>query len=155
MANDGKKSEELIRVMLKSYQETESAYFNRLYDSTTAKGGFVPPQAGDFMGMFEGTGYVIEVKSSERRTTMLEVPRSYIRDSQIIGPRLYIRAGGSGLFIFHSLATDTFELFDSKDIVKWWLGKGKLSTKMILARAKGKAAFKKKLLSYFKAVVIL
>lgn len=150
MANDGKKSEEIVRVILKGFQETEEACFARLYDSTTAKGGYVPPQVGDFFGMFQGVGYVIEVKSSEKYDSMMHAPKSYIRTSQIVGARLWVRAGGRGLFIFHSLASNVFEAWESADVIKWVLKGEKLTVCKRLFLAQGKKDFETKLLEKLK-----
>jgi len=150
MANDGKKSEEIVRKILKGFQETQEAYFTRLYDSTTARGGYVPPQAGDFMGVFQGDAYVIEVKSSEKHNTMMDVPKGYIRASQIVGARLWVRAGGRGLFIFHGLAGNAFEVWDSADVVNWVLKGEKLTVARRLVLAKGKVDFETKLLRKLK-----
>lgn len=150
MANNGKKSEEIVRVILKGFQETQEAFFARLYDSTTAKGGYVPPQAGDFYGLFQGDAYVIEVKSSELYNTMMNVPKSYIRASQIVGARLWIRAGGRGLFIFHGLSGNIFEVWESADIIKWVLKGEKLTAARRLVLARGKQDFETKLLRKLK-----
>jgi len=149
MANDGKKSEEIVRKILKGFQEKHEAYFTRLYDSTTAKGGYVPPQAGDFLGIFQGDAYVIEVKSSQKHNTMMEVPKSYIRASQIVGARLWIRAGGKGLFIFHGTTTNVFEVWGSADIIKWVLHGEKLTAGKRILIAQGKKDFETKLLRKF------
>jgi len=150
MANDGKKSEEIVRKILKGFQETQEAYFTRLYDSTTARGGYVPPQAGDFMGVFQGDAYVIEVKSSETHDTMMTVPKGYIRAAQIVGARLWVRAGGRGLFIFHGLAGNVFEVWDSSDVVRWILKGEKLTRGRRLLLAQGKKDFETKLLRKLK-----
>lgn len=150
MTNNGKKSEEIVRVILKGFQEKQGAYFTRLYDSTTAKGGYVPPQAGDFMGVFEGYAYVIEVKSSQKHESMMAVPRGYIRASQVLGARLWIRAGGRGLFIFHSLSGDVFEVWDSAHIVAWVLGGTRVVKEQRLLVAVGKKSFENKLLESLK-----
>ena len=150
MANDGKKSEEIVRVILKGFQEKHEAYFTRLYDSTTAKGGYVPPQAGDFLGIFQGDAYVIEVKSSEKHNSLVGVPKSYIRASQIVGARLWIRGGGRGLFIFHGLGENVFEVWDSTDVINWVLHAVKLTPARRLVLAKGKKDFETKLLRKLK-----
>jgi len=145
VANNGKKSEEAVRVILKGYQEKFPAFFTRLYDSTTAKGGYVPPQVADFLGVYDGLALAIEVKSSEKHLSMLKVPKGYIRSSQIVGGRIFIRAGGKGLFIFHSLTGDVWEVWDSQDVIAWVLHGEKLTEGARLLKVKGKKNLEVKL----------
>lgn len=150
MANDGKKSEEIVRVILKSYQEKHPAFFTRLYDATTARGAYVPPQVADFLGVFDGTPLAIEVKSSEKHTSLGSVPKTYIQPSQVAGGRIFVRAGGKGLFIFHSLKDDFYELWDTSDVISWVLSGRRLESDQRLLRVKGKTALKIKLLEKIK-----
>ena len=107
----------------------------------------MPPQAGDFMGVFEGVPYVIEVKSSSKHSSMLSVPKSYIRASQIVGARLWIRAGGAGFFIFHGISGGgIFEVWNSADVVNWVLEGTKLIPESRVLLAKGRRDFEIKLL---------
>lgn len=149
MANNGKKSEETVRVILKGYQEKFPAFFTRLYDSTTARGGFVPPQVADFLGVFEGIPYAIEVKSSEKHNSLRDVPKGYIRASQIVGGRIFIRAGGKGLFIFHSLTGDIWEAWDTQDIINWVLHDKKLTESVRMLKVKGKKNLESQLSEVF------
>lgn len=138
MANNGKKSEETVRVILKGYQEKFPAFFTRLYDSTTARGGFVPPQVADFLGVFEGIPYAIEVKSSEKHNSLRDVPKGYIRASQIVGGRIFIRAGGKGLFIFHGLRRDVWEVWDTAQVIDWVLNGVELPEDLRMVHVVGK-----------------
>lgn len=119
--NDGKKEEEFVRDMFVILQEQRQFMYHRLYDTHSAGGSsIIPPQISDFLATYQGISLAIEVKSSTKHKSMIGVPRSYVRATQVAKMRLHLRAGGVGLFIFVQGGTKKFEIYDAKTIIKWY-----------------------------------
>ena len=121
MKNDGKNSEESVRLALKGMQGKRKCQFNRLYDTTSARGSLIPPQLADFCGTFEGVSWAIEVKSSTEHTSFTTIHKGALREAQVALMRLHIRAGGLGFYIFHNVPRDTWEIWDCENILQWFI----------------------------------
>ena len=150
--NDGKPSEAVVQVILKNYMSRNPCYFARLYDTTSARGSFIPQQIADFWGAFAGVPMVVEVKSSNKKeyVGLLKIPKSYISDGQVSLGRLFVRAGGQGYFVFHCIVEDTFEVWDTEDVIQWVLTSKRPSLHRRLAKAQGKKELAVELLQIFK-----
>lgn len=120
-SNDGKASEGHVQEALVETQSKKKLFFMRLYDTTSAKGSYIPAQIADFFFVFKGLSFSLEVKSSSIHRSLRDVPRSYIRDTQIAKLRLLLRAGGHGLFIFEGLKKGElgWEIWDGAEVVSW------------------------------------
>ncbi len=119
--NDGKKAEEFVRDVFVSLQEKKPFSFHRLYDTHSAGGSsIIPPQISDFLATYKGLSLAIEVKSSAKHMSLMGVPRSYIRATQIAKMRLHLRSGGIGLFIFVREDTKKFEIHSAEEVISWY-----------------------------------
>lgn len=145
--NDGKAPEEKVREALVALQEKEPVFFFRLYDSTSAQGASIPAQISDFFLTYRGLSISLEVKSSEKHTSLADCPKSYIRKTQVAKSRLLYRAGGSSLYVFHSLADDVFEVWDGLLVGRWVLGQAKLKGSKPILSFKGKKLLQEQLLA--------
>jgi len=104
-------------------ERKHKATFIRLYDSTSAGygsgGSLIPPQPGDFIVHAMTVGCLLEVKSSQVHHTLPEVAiKSAFRDSQILGARLWARAGAKALCVFIHLPTKYIQLWDMASVVE-------------------------------------
>lgn len=116
MSNDGKSAEDYIREALKLLEKTKQSTFIRLYDSRSAGfgkgGGIIPEQPSDFIFTVEGLTSLLEVKSSEKYNSLKETTlRNVFSDNQMLGAKLWTRAGASALVAFHSAITGRFEIW--------------------------------------------
>ena len=111
--NDGKKAEELTRQALLHLVKTELFVFQRLYDTTSARGGIIPEQPSDFIGLFRGRGGLIEVKSSLTKHGLRDcVLREVFTTNQIKSARLWKRSGGFAICVYVCLANNWAEVWD-------------------------------------------
>lgn len=120
----GHEFQALIQECLTELQKTTRMRFTRLYDTRSTQGGCLPEQDGDFMTMCCGNGWLIEAKASlkfeslgESRSSLTEM----VAEHQAAAQRIYVRAGGYGLLVFHHL---------DSGVVEFWRG-----DKVGLARA--------------------
>lgn len=121
MANDGKKAEGYVQEALKVVEAKSKFTFVRLYDSKSAGlgtgGNVIPPQPADYIVLFDGICFLLEVKSSERHTSLAQATlRETFSAEQMLGVRLWERAGGGAVCAFYSLKSELFEIWDSRDI---------------------------------------
>jgi hypothetical protein len=122
MSNDGKEAEGYIRDALKLFERKSRSTFVRLYDSKSAglgKGGnVIPPQPADFIGLWKGLSFLLEVKSSERYDSLAQATiREVFSSEQMLGVRLWSRCSGAALCAFYSIPADRFEIWDGRDIL--------------------------------------
>lgn len=125
-SNDGKLAEHLIQSTLKEMEKTSKSTWVRLYDSKSAglgKGGnVIPPQPADYIVATTRGCYLLEVKSSIVATTLADTSiRSLFKENQILGARLWFRAGQRAFCAFYSVKTRTFELWDMNHVVAAYL----------------------------------
>lgn len=101
----GKQFEGRIQQLLSKMQETTRMRLVRLYDthSTGMAGHSLPEQDGDFIAVAAGHSWLIEVKTSFDHTSLGESRKSLalMATNQAAGQRLWVRAGGYGLVLFH------------------------------------------------------
>lgn len=117
MANDGKVAEGLIQSALMKLEQTRKATWVRLYDSTSAGvgsgGNFIPPQPADFIVVTDKAVFILEVKSSQESASLLEKNvHGFFKQSQILGAKLWKRAGRTSYCAFYCLGTERFEFWD-------------------------------------------
>ena len=149
--NDGKAEEEFCREVFVTLQEKRKFSFHRLYDTHSAGGtSIIPPQISDFLATFEGMSLAIEVKSSSKHSSMIGVPRSYVRSTQVAKMRLHCRSHGLGIFIFVKAKTKEFEIYDAKDIIAWYrAGNKRQKLGSPIAAGEGKGGLYEELLNSF------
>lgn len=121
MANDGKSAEGYVTDALKLLERTRKSTFIRLYDSRSAGfgsgGNLVPPQPADFVFVLDGVTSLLEVKSSDRYKSLTECTvRNVFSEEQMLGAKLWTRAGNGALVAFYSLKTKQFEIWDTMAI---------------------------------------
>lgn len=121
VANDGKSAEGYITDALKLLERNRKSTFIRLYDSRSAGfgngGNLVPPQPADFIFVLDGLTSLLEVKSSDRYKSLTECTvRNIFSEEQMLGAKLWTRAGNLALTAFYSLVTKQFEIWSSMAI---------------------------------------
>lgn len=109
----GKEFEERIRELISELQKTTRSRLVRLYDTHSAGGNILPEQDGDFVVLFFGKPWLIEVKSSYEHTSLGESRKSLnlMKTNQAAGARLWARAGGYSLVIFYQADTPYVEFW--------------------------------------------
>lgn len=117
VANDGKEAEDIVRQALMLLERQRAATFLRLYDSRSAGlgsgGNVIPPQPADYVVALNGVTSLLEVKSSERHESLrFAVLRDTFSEDQMLGVKLWSRAGNRSLVAFFSVALKKFELWD-------------------------------------------
>lgn len=109
----GKWFEAEVQKCLETLQQKQSATYQRLYDTASA-GSFMPKQPGDFIVVYQGIPFLLEVKSSTRYQSLTDggAMRSLIKDHQIAAQRVWHRAGAAGGFIFLGADKESVEFWD-------------------------------------------
>ncbi|WP_422451962.1 hypothetical protein [Endozoicomonas sp. ALC066] len=97
----GKWFEGEIQKSLDHLQRKHKSTYQRLYDTTSAA-GFMPKMPGDFICVYRGIPFLLEVKASSKYQSLSDggAMRSLIKDHQIAAQRVWHRAGAAGGFIF-------------------------------------------------------
>jgi len=122
MENDGKFSEGKVTEALKRMEEKYKATYVRLYDSTSAGGSHIHGQPGDFILAVKGTPVLLEVKSSIKRSCLSSCTlRHAFSKGQILGARLWARAGASALCVFHHVHYDFMEIWSMQPVIEAYL----------------------------------
>jgi hypothetical protein len=121
--NNGKWAENHVQSALDYMERKHNTTFIRLYDSTSAGyssgGSLLPGQPGDFVVQAMTVGCLLEVKSSETHLTLQDTTiRNVFRDSQILGARLWARAGAKALCVFINLPSKYMQLWDMANVVQ-------------------------------------
>ncbi len=126
MANDGKVSEGHVQEALKEMERRYKSTWVRLYDSKSAGlgsgGNIIPPQPSDFIVATPNRVATLEVKSSEMVASLVDTNlRAMFKENQILGARLWMRAGHGAICVFHSLVSNRFEIWSMKPVVEAYL----------------------------------
>jgi len=100
----------------------------RLHD-TAAAGNFLPATDGDYILMCSGTGILLEAKCSAKYDSLASCASSNISKGQILSQRLWSRAGGTGLFVFASVLSRTFQVWDGLHVAKQRVAGSRLDAK--------------------------
>lgn len=123
MANIGKALQSTTMSALKSLASRIPLYVHRLEDTHAAR-NFLPTTPGDFLVVYNGIAYLIECKSSEQEDVDFGSRfRSLVPNTQIASARLWIRAGGESLFLFHSIPHDLYAVYAGKVVVSMYQNK--------------------------------
>ena len=110
-----------IHAYLKELEPKMRMRHRRLYDTRSTQGGALPEQDGDFLTLVNGREWLIEVKASlkfqslgQSRSSLTEL----VAEHQAAAQRLQVRAGGTGMFIFHQLDSPYVEIWDGNHVGK-------------------------------------
>lgn len=110
----GKEFEEHLQSALKLMQKKMKFTFSRMYDSHSS-GGFLPAQPGDFCGVANGRGWLMEAKSSAK-VDSLHLNKSVLSDNmsstQSAFMKIWHRAGALTVVPFLSQETGVVEFWD-------------------------------------------
>ena len=105
--------EDTVKAALEELQAAGPLFYTRLYDTRSAS-TFLPPQPGDFIGICEGTGFLLEVKASTKFESLAQpgAMRKLIDSKQALCSYLACRAKGDGLFLFRGKTSGAVEIWD-------------------------------------------
>jgi hypothetical protein len=126
MNNDGKSAEDLVRAALETMEAKSRATFIRLYDSRSAGfgsgGNTIPPQPADFVVVLDGVTFLLEVKSSVTHHSLANTTlRNVFSAEQMLGVKLWTRAGAQSMVAFYSESDSRFELWEGLPIREAYL----------------------------------
>lgn len=129
----GYEFEEILRKLMDELRQTRPFFYHRFPDTRSASRGkratFLSPQPSDFLIRVKAESYLLELKASERYTSLTSCLKSSVRNTQAALTKLWIRAGGSSLFLFRSCQDDMVEAWDGKDVVEAYFGGKRLAVK--------------------------
>lgn len=126
MKNDGKALENAVREALKAHQETNQSFFYRFYDTTSARGNFLPESPGDFMWLLPEGAVLVECKSTEKGADILTMIKgSKTSKAQIPRHRIWHRTGHPSIYIWADLVTREVAIYDGVSVVQAHLNKDK------------------------------
>ena len=100
-----------IDAVLKSFMRSSPIFYQRFYDSKSA-GNLLPPQPSDFLAISKGRSHYIEAKFSEVHETLRSCFAHAVSGNQTASARLVTRAGAFYWFVFYSMQTQQFEVWD-------------------------------------------
>lgn len=123
----GKKFEKLVHEAFKNLPAKHPILWERVIDSHGA-GNLIRKADCDFKlivpGVTPGQPFVffIECKASVKYNSFTDggALRQLIKPDQVAKMRLAMRAGVTGLFLFHAVMTDTVEVWDAHEVCKAW-----------------------------------
>lgn len=119
MANDGKELEGVTRDALKAHQKRHRSNFLRLYDSTTAKGAAMPPQPGDFVWLLPNAAVLIECKSTEKGTPILQLVKgSKTSRDQVPRHKVWHLSGHPSVYLWGDLTTRVLVAYLGASVVQ-------------------------------------
>ncbi len=110
--NIGKWFEGKTDDILKEAKGKKQCTFVRLYDSYAAQGNMLGNQPGDFIVMADGTGILLECKSSEVHGSLRSCLSANVEDHQGAAHRIWVINGGAALFVFYTGITDEVEFWE-------------------------------------------
>lgn len=116
-ANDGKYLEEATRNAIQELSKKHPVKIERIEDAKTF-GRATTNKEADFKGCSKGIPWLIECKSSDIEKSLRSCLSSTVKATQTAHHRLWHRAGGRSMFIFHSNAYDTLEIWDGDTVCK-------------------------------------
>ncbi len=122
-ANTGEALQVKIQDAGKLLTEDHPGFMDRIYDSKSAR-GFIPERPGDFYLLLYGRSFLIEAKSSLVHASLAKASlKSLIKPHQITSSRLWTRAGGISVFVFHHLTAKEVEIWAGPQVVQAYLQK--------------------------------
>ena len=131
-SNDGKWLEHKVQAMLNKHKEQHKSFNYRFYDTTSARGSFLPPSPGDFFWIHQGINTLIECKSTTTgadlwkllnsgKTSKLQVPRH----------RMWHLAGSPSIYVWGNVETGEIKVFCGESVVEAFMSKDKTKMKEI------------------------
>lgn len=126
MLNDGSEAQARVQAALVLMERKYPTSWVRLYDSKSAGlgqgGNVIPPQPADYIVVTDKQACLLEIKSSNTYKSLAATTlRSMFKENQIMGARMWRRAGRGAYCVFYSLQTKQFELWHMRDIVEAYL----------------------------------
>lgn len=104
--NDGKDLENKLNEALVEHQAKFKSHFFRLYDATSSGGGRGHRQDGDFIWLAPADTVLLECKSTEVRTPLLQLLKgSKTSKNQIAKHSLWHIAGRKTVYVYADLIT--------------------------------------------------
>lgn len=103
-----------VQDILSDAEKRHRVQFIRLYDTRSTQGGFLPEQKADFTAVAQGNSWLIEAKASLVHESMAAGRgplNDLISSHQAAAAKLWVRAGGHSLFVFHHLDSAYVELW--------------------------------------------
>lgn len=103
---------------------THPVQFERIIDAAAAGSTHVGKAKGDFTLQIKSEkrglpySYLVECKASSVHESLADCFRSTINSDQLGKMRKFERAGGLGLYFFHSLKTDEIEIWPAQPIME-------------------------------------
>lgn len=125
--NDGKVLEKALQDALADYQKRHRAKWHRFYDTHSAR-SILPQQPGDFMLLVPGASILIEAKSTDDGTPLLDMIRSSKSGrTQIAEHRIWHRAGHPSVYIWGDLRTKEALVYDGPQVVAAYLNRAQVA----------------------------
>ena len=107
----GKAFEGDVRSALEVLTNTCKLSYVRLYDTTSARGKYLPEQPGDFIISAKGRGHLLECKASEKYASLRSCLADNVKEHQAAAHRLWHRSGSPCWFLFQSVRTNELEMW--------------------------------------------
>jgi len=108
-----RKTEQQFYSICKDLGETLPLICHRFYDSRSA-GSYLPNQPGDFLLVINGQAVLVEIKTSEKHSSLSSCFSSHVSKTQLAHHRLWMRAGAQCWFLFGYFNVEPFyELWGS------------------------------------------
>lgn len=117
--NTGDKTQSLLAEALKTFCRHNPAFAHRFYDTKSARGAFIPGQAGDFFLLHPGQCLLLECKSTNIGESLITLAfHGPVGRKQIASHRLWHRAGHDSYYLYHDIRTGRMEWHNGKNVVK-------------------------------------
>ena len=110
----GKQFEQDTQDLLKLFSTKYRFYYLRLYDSTSARGQYIPAVPGDFIAVANGVPHLIENKASEKYDSLKSCLSKNVDTGQAAAHRLWHRAGGESWFLFLAHKSQMLEVWNGE-----------------------------------------
>lgn len=97
--------------------------YHRLYDTRSA-GAYLPAQPGDFCGTIQRRGFLIEVKSSLKHSSLADnraALNDLFSDDQVAKMRLWAMAGAITFVVFLDQGSGKREIWDGEYVAKTYV----------------------------------
>ena len=104
--------EQAVRDVFEELSARFKFTYIRLYDRKSAQGRYIPEQPGDYLAAAKGQCHLVELKASEKHSSLRSCLSDNVSDFQGAAHRLWNRAGSPSCFIFHSVNTFELEIWD-------------------------------------------
>jgi hypothetical protein len=131
-SNDGKWLEHKVQADLIKHKANHKSFFYRFYDTTSARGSFLPPSPGDFLWNYKSVSTLIECKSTatgkdlwqlinSSKTSKLQIPRH----------RMWHLSGCPSIYVWGNVETGEIKVYCGESVVEAFMSKDKTKMKGI------------------------